>query len=51
VPNELEALLPPDLDCTPGAVAAAMQFLADDFMADVATDYGTAQTWSNILSQ
>jgi hypothetical protein len=39
VPNELEALLPLAVDCTPGAVAAAMQFLTDDFMADVATDY------------
>ena len=39
VPEELEALLPRPEDCTATAVADAMRFLTDDFLADVATDY------------
>jgi hypothetical protein len=39
VPNELTTLLPKIDDCTPGRVAAAMQFLTDEWLCDVATDY------------
>lgn len=39
VPGEMQALLPKPQDCTPSAVGRAMQFLADEFLADVATDY------------
>jgi hypothetical protein len=39
VPDQLEAVLPHEADCTDAAVAGAMRFLADDFLADVATDY------------
>jgi hypothetical protein len=39
VPPPLLALVPTPEECTPTAVAAAMRFLADDFLCDVATDY------------
>jgi hypothetical protein len=37
IPEELMKLLPKD--CTPAAVAHAMQFLMDEWLVDVATDY------------
>ena len=40
VPTALEVLLPRIEDCTPRAVAKAMQFLCDDWLIDVATNYG-----------
>jgi hypothetical protein len=39
VPKELEAMLPQPDDCTSTAVAEAMQFLTDEWLRDVATDY------------
>jgi hypothetical protein len=39
VPRELRAILPRREDCTPVAVKAAMTFLTDSWLADVATDY------------
>lgn len=39
VPPELIAILPQKEDCTPQAVGEAMQFLADDWLCDVATTY------------
>jgi hypothetical protein len=39
VPNELVVLLPKIEDCTPGRVASAIQFLTDEWLCDVATDY------------
>ena len=39
VPDELLQLLPKREHCTPLAVARAMRFLVDEFLADVATDY------------
>lgn len=39
VPPELLALMPAWEDCGPSAVAAAMQFLTDEWLCDVATDY------------
>jgi hypothetical protein len=39
IPNELLSLLPDLKDCTPGAVARAMQFLCDEWLCDVAADY------------
>jgi hypothetical protein len=39
VPPELERLLPALQDCTPTCVAEAMQFLTDEWLRDVATDY------------
>jgi hypothetical protein len=39
VPDEVDALLPSVDACTPATIAAAMQFLTDEWLADVATDY------------
>jgi hypothetical protein len=39
IPAELLTILPKKEDCTPSAVAAAMQYLADEWLCDVATDY------------
>ncbi|HLQ44973.1 MAG TPA: hypothetical protein VK137_09615, partial [Planctomycetaceae bacterium] len=39
VPDELRALIPSVAECTPDAIRAAMNFLTDDWLADVATDY------------
>jgi hypothetical protein len=39
VPCELSAILPNKMDCTAGAVAEAMRFLADEWLCDVACDY------------
>jgi hypothetical protein len=39
VPTVLEVLLPRLEDCTPYAVAQAMQFLCNDWLVDVATSY------------
>ena len=39
IPAELSAVLPEKNDCTPQAVAEAMQFLTDGWFCDVATSY------------
>jgi hypothetical protein len=39
IPAELLTILPKIEDCTPSAVAAAMQYLTDEWLCDVATDY------------
>jgi hypothetical protein len=39
VPAELDALIPSRADCTAEAVGKAMQFLCDEWLCDVATDY------------
>ena len=39
IASELRRILPNRVDCGPGAVAEAMRFLADEWLADVATDY------------
>ncbi len=39
IPEELMALLPNPADCTNAAVVAAMQFLTDEWLVDVAADY------------
>jgi hypothetical protein len=39
VPRELRDVLPRREDCGPEAVRAAMRFLTDDWLVDVATDY------------
>jgi hypothetical protein len=39
VPPELQSLLPTSADCTETAVAAAMQFLTDEWLVDVAANY------------
>jgi hypothetical protein len=39
VPEELDALIPIRDECTSAAVAKAIRFLADEWLADVATDY------------
>jgi hypothetical protein len=36
---ELRKLLPERKDCTPAAIATAMRFLTDEWLADVAADY------------
>jgi hypothetical protein len=38
IPEELLAVLPRPEDCTPQAVAAALHFLRDEWLCDVATD-------------
>ena len=40
VPAALQALLPTIKACTPSAVAGAMRFLTDEWLCDVAADYG-----------
>jgi hypothetical protein len=39
VPDQLETIIPIRLDCTDAAIADALQFLTDEWLADVATDY------------
>jgi hypothetical protein len=39
IPEELMKHLPKREDCTPAAVARAMQFLCDEWLCDVSTDY------------
>jgi hypothetical protein len=39
IPKEVMALLPRREDCTPRAVKEAMEFLTDNWLADVKTDY------------
>jgi hypothetical protein len=39
VPPELQSLLPTSADCIETAVAAAMQFLTDEWLVDVAANY------------
>jgi hypothetical protein len=44
IPKEVMALLPRREDCTPEAVKKAMQFLTDDWLCDVDTDYAGKAT-------
>lgn len=39
IPDELRAVIPKPKDCTEAAVKAAMQFLCDQWLIDVETDY------------
>jgi hypothetical protein len=39
IPEELRAIVPQHQDCTPERVKAAMQFLCDEWLVDVAADY------------
>ena len=39
IPDELRAVIPQRQDCTPERVKAAMEFLCDEWLVDVATDY------------
>ena len=39
IPDELRAIIPQRKDCTEEAVKAAMEFLCDEWLVDVATDY------------
>src|SRR6266536_5670756 len=39
IPKEVMALLPRRKDCTPAAVKKAMEYLTDDWLCDVSTDY------------
>ena len=39
IQDELRAVIPQCKDCTPAAVKAAMEFLCDEWLVDVATDY------------
>jgi hypothetical protein len=39
IPEELRKIIPKRKDCTPAAVKQAMQFLCDEWLCDVATDY------------
>jgi hypothetical protein len=39
IPKGLRAIVPQRRDCTPERVKAAMQFLCDEWLVDVATDY------------
>ena len=39
IPEELRAVIPQRKDCTKKAVKAAMDFLCDEWLVDVATDY------------
>lgn len=39
VPRQVQDLIPTVSDCTASAVAEAMRFLADDWLADVSSDY------------
>src|SRR6476660_5803769 len=38
IQDELRAVIPESKDCTEGAVNAAMKFLCDEWLCDVATD-------------
>src|SRR6516164_7987422 len=39
IQDELRAVIPRGQDCTPQRVKAAMEFLCDEWLVDVATDY------------
>ena len=39
IPPEVMAILPKRKNCTPGAVKKAMQFLTDEWLCDVSTDF------------
>ena len=39
IQDELREIVPKRKDCTEGAVKAAMKFLCDEWLCDVATDY------------
>ena len=39
IPDELRAIIPKAEDCTPDAVKAAMEFLCNEWLVDVATDF------------
>ena len=39
VQEELRSAIPPAADCTPDAAKAALEFLCDQWLVDVATDY------------
>ena len=39
IPDELRAIIPQRKDCTPERVKAAMEFLCDEWLVDVATDH------------
>ena len=39
IPDELRAIIPKAEDCTPDAVKAAMEFLCNEWLVDVATDH------------
>src|SRR5262245_53415546 len=39
IQDELRAVIPQQQDCTPERVKAAMEFLCDEWLVDVATDY------------
>ena len=43
IPDELRAVIPQRQDCTPERVKAAMEFLCDEWLVDVATDYVPAR--------
>jgi hypothetical protein len=44
IPDELRAVIPQARDCTPERVKAAMEFLCDEWLVDVATDYAGKAT-------
>jgi hypothetical protein len=44
IPDELRAVIPQRKDCTPERVKAAMEFLCDEWLVDVATDYAGKAT-------
>lgn len=44
IPKEVMALMPRREDCTPEAVADAMQYLTDEWLGDVSADYGNKCT-------
>ena len=44
IPDELRVCIPRREDCTPDAVKAAMEFLYDEWLVDVATDYAGKAT-------
>ena len=44
IPDELRAIIPQRKDCTPERVKAAMEFLCDEWLVDVATDYAGKAT-------
>jgi hypothetical protein len=44
IPDELRAIIPQRKDCTPEGVTAAMDFLCNEWLVDVATDYAGKAT-------
>ena len=43
IPDKLRAIIPKAEDCTPERVKAAMEFLCDEWLVDVATDFPARQ--------